>query len=71
VVAPVHIVIAHERQLVADVDTAMRKVQAEKLPQKNSFIGLITGCSRTGDIEKLLVIGAHGPRRVVVLLEKS
>ncbi len=29
---------------------------------------LVTGPSRTADIEKKLVLGAHGPRRLVVML---
>lgn len=71
VVAPVHIVIAKEKQLVTDISAALQRVQAEHMPQKLSFVGLVTGCSRTGDIEKLLVIGAHGPKRVAVLIEKE
>jgi L-lactate dehydrogenase complex protein LldG len=30
---------------------------------------LITGSSRTADIEKTLVMGAHGPRRLIVVLD--
>jgi L-lactate dehydrogenase complex protein LldG len=71
VVAPVHVVIAHERQIVPDLQTALDCASQQKLAEKHSFVGLITGCSRTGDIEKLLVIGAHGPKRLVVLLETS
>lgn len=71
VVAPVHIVVAHERQLVPDLETAMKLASEQKLAEKHSFVGLITGCSRTGDIEKLLVIGAHGPKRLVVLVDQT
>ncbi len=70
VVAPVHIVVAHESQLIADVDAALELVGRMKLAMSASFIGVITGCSRTGDIEKLLVIGAHGPKRLVVIVER-
>ncbi|MGZ4788267.1 MAG: LutC/YkgG family protein [Terriglobales bacterium] len=69
IVAPVHIVLAHESQLLPDIEAALVHAEREGLPPKNSFIGIITGCSRTADIEKLLVIGAHGPKRLVVIVE--
>jgi L-lactate utilization protein LutC len=34
------------------------------------YLTLVTGPSRTADIERVLVLGAHGPRRLVVLIEK-
>jgi L-lactate dehydrogenase complex protein LldG len=71
VVAPIHIVVAKESQIVPDLESVLMKVTAEKLAEANSFVGLITGCSRTGDIEKQLVIGAHGPLRVVVIVERG
>jgi L-lactate dehydrogenase complex protein LldG len=70
VVAPVHIVIASAHQLLPDLDSALQFAEREKLPERNSYLQVITGCSRTGDIEKLLVMGAHGPKRLIVLLEK-
>ncbi|HWF04221.1 MAG TPA: LUD domain-containing protein, partial [Candidatus Angelobacter sp.] len=30
-----------------------------------------SGSSRTADIEKILVQGAHGPMRLVMILEKN
>lgn len=71
VVAPVHIVIAGVSQLVADLDAALAIAREKGWAQSNSFLGVITGCSRTGDIEKLLVIGAHGPKRLVVILDQN
>jgi L-lactate dehydrogenase complex protein LldG len=32
------------------------------------MVSLITGPSRTGDIEKIIVLGAHGPQRLVVVV---
>ncbi len=69
VVAPCHIVLANLDQLVPDLETALARVQESGAVAHNSFLGLITGSSRTADIEKILVMGAHGPRRLVVVVE--
>lgn len=71
IVAPVHVVVARASQLVADLESALELVRSLNLATKSSFVGLITGCSRTGDIEKQLVIGAHGPQRLVVIVDTS
>lgn len=68
VVPPVHIVLAGIEQLVPDLDTAFARLGELDTVPKNSFLCLITGSSRTADIEKILVMGAHGPRRLVVVL---
>ena len=69
VVAPCHLVVARLEQLVPDLETALARVREKGLDAKNSFVGLITGSSRTADIEKILVLGAHGPRRLVLVLQ--
>jgi L-lactate dehydrogenase complex protein LldG len=69
VVAPCHIVLAHMGQLVPDLEAALAK--AREIAFDHSYVGLISGCSRTADIEKKLIVGAHGPRRVVVILQKE
>ena len=68
IVPACHIVFGTRSQIVPDIQAALEKAQAELLDA--SFIGLISGSSRTADIEKILVQGAHGPRRVVVILQE-
>ncbi len=71
VVAPVHIVIASEAQLEPDLAAALADANRRALPAHNSALFLITGSSRTADIEKILVLGAHGPRHVIVILARD
>jgi L-lactate dehydrogenase complex protein LldG len=68
VVAPVHIVVATADQLVTDLDAAFALMRERNTAFQNSYLCLITGSSRTADIEKILVMGAHGPIRLVVVL---
>lgn len=63
-----HLVYAHTSQLVPELKDAlkgMKKKYGNKLP---SMISLITGPSRTADIEKTLVMGAHGPKDIYVFM---
>ena len=64
----IHIVLAYTSQLVMDLKdglTLIKEKYSDKLP---SMISNITGPSRTADIEKTLVIGAHGPKELFVFL---
>lgn len=64
----IHIVIAYTSQLMPDIKDGIAFLK-EKYPQGlPSMISVITGPSRTADIEKTLVLGAHGPRELYVLL---
>jgi len=63
-----HVVVATVDQVVptlADAFDQMRSRHAGRLPSMLSFI---TGPSRTGDIERILVLGAHGPKELFVIL---
>lgn len=65
---PIHIVIANAKQLVdypEDAIKAMKEKYGLNLP---SMISLISGPSRTADIEKTLVLGAHGPKVLHVFI---
>lgn len=68
IIPPTHIVYATSDQIVADITTALRNAMAAGLTDV-SYFGLISGSSRTADIEKILVQGAHGPRKVAIVLE--
>jgi L-lactate dehydrogenase complex protein LldG len=69
VVAPCHVVFATIDQLVPDLQTALANASSQGKLDSNSFACVISGSSRTADIEKILVQGAHGPRRLVVILQ--
>lgn len=64
----IHVVIAYTSQLVLDLKDAF-KLLNERYPNNlPSMISNITGPSRTADIEKTLVLGAHGPKELFVFL---
>lgn len=70
VVAPCHIVYANTDQLVPDLQTALGDAKRAGILANNSYACMISGSSRTADIEKILVQGAHGPIRLAVILER-
>lgn len=66
VLPPLHIAVATTARLVPSIDAALRQLQ--RSPENWSFATLATGPSRTADIQKNLVLGAHGPKRQAVIL---
>jgi L-lactate dehydrogenase complex protein LldG len=62
-----HVVVARRSQIIPSLDEWMnsQSFTAGSLP---SCTTLITGPSRTADIEKILVTGVHGPLRLMLLL---
>lgn len=68
VLPPVHVVIATVDQVVADLEVCFAEVLAKHGQKLPSMLSFITGPSRTGDIERILVLGAHGPKELYVIL---
>lgn len=66
--APIHIVIAHSNQLLPDIKDGMNLLKKKYGARMPSSVSFITGPSRTADIEKTLVLGAHGPKELFVFL---
>jgi L-lactate dehydrogenase complex protein LldG len=67
VLPPHHVVLARREQLLPDLLAAFELVKTRYAPNYPSFTSLITGPSRTGDIERILVLGAHGPKKLTIL----
>lgn len=63
-----HLVMAFTSQLVPDLKDALKAIRKKYNGMLPSMISNITGPSRTADIEKTLVMGAHGPKELFVFL---
>jgi len=66
VLPPIHLVAARRDQIVADLPAAMALLRQRYDGHWPSSLSVITGPSRTADIEKILVMGAHGPKRLLL-----
>jgi L-lactate dehydrogenase complex protein LldG len=61
-------VLARRDQLIADLPDAFALLKKKYSANYPSFISVITGPSRTGDIERILVLGAHGPKKLTIFV---
>jgi L-lactate dehydrogenase complex protein LldG len=66
VLPPHHVVLAQRRQILPDLPAAFALLREKYGVNYPSMISLITGPSRTGDIERILVLGAHGPKKLTI-----
>ena len=59
----IHIAIIGTDRILPDKTAVFGKIT----PKASRYIAFITGPSRTADIERVLTIGVHGPKRLVIL----
>jgi len=67
----IHVVVAYTNQITDHLKDALEQLKAKYDNKLPSAISCITGPSRTADIEKTLVMGAHGPKELYVLLVEA
>lgn len=65
------VVIASTHQLVDNLAEAFDFLLKKYQGRVPSMVSFITGPSRTADIEKTLVMGAHGPKNLFLILVES
>ena len=62
-----HLVVLRESQIVGHLEDVWAAMRQQELPMPRT-LNLITGPSKTGDIEQTIYDGAHGPRRFHIIL---
>jgi len=62
---PNNLIIVNADRMRPDLAAAIAGIGAETFTTKR--VALITGPSRTADIEKMIVLGVHGPKKLYVL----
>lgn len=66
-----HIVLGFTSQLCGEMAEAFEKMREKYGVRLPSLLTIATGPSRTADIEKTLVMGAHGPRELYLILQED
>jgi L-lactate dehydrogenase complex protein LldG len=61
--ATIHIALVPTSGLLPDMPTMLTRLH----PDDSGYIAMITGPSRTADIERVLTIGVHGPDRLIIV----
>lgn len=59
----IHIALVPTAGILPDLATLLTRIT----PRESAYIAMITGASRTADIERVLTIGVHGPERLIIV----
>ncbi len=71
VLAPVHVVVITQDQIMPRLENWIAAQREQGLPlQESANVCFVSGPSRTGDIEMELILGVHGPGKVQVIVKQ-
>jgi len=59
----IHIALVPTSGILPDMPGLLERLR----PEQSNYIAMITGPSRTADIERVLTIGVHGPERLIIV----
>ncbi|NKB53932.1 MAG: lactate utilization protein [Rhizobiaceae bacterium] len=64
-----HIILVHSQDISGDYETSLNQIRSQfgkgRMPRT---VNMITGPSRSADIEQKLLLGAHGPRSLHIIV---
>lgn len=63
-----HLVVLRKQDIVGPYEDAWQKLRAHTQGELPRTVNMITGPSRSADIEQKLQMGAHGPKKLVIFL---
>lgn len=58
-----HVALFPADRMLPDLDALLERID----PTQARYVACVTGPSRTADIERVLTIGVHGPRKLVII----
>lgn len=63
-----HIVLIAAKDIYGDMENVLNKIKSDDAIAMPRAVNMITGPSRSGDIEQKLLLGAHGPRALKIII---